>query len=172
MVQKAKKMTRIQAQKYESAILYLAQKLGGEIHGKKKLAKLLYFVDFDFFEKNSEPLTGDSYKALPMGPFPEHMPDIIQQLSKENKIKVESIKERPGYNATEIYKLVIDNLKFDFNSEETKILDRVIRKYGHLNGKELETLTHAEAPYVGTKSGEIIAYELAYYRGTDFSGNA
>jgi len=171
MALKVKKMTKIQAQKYESAILYLAQKLGGEIHGKKKLAKLLYFVDFDFFEKNSEPVTGDRYKALPMGPFPEYMSKIVQQLSDENKIKVEYVKEHPD-NATEVYKLINKSLKFDFNSEETKVLDRVIQKYGHLNGKELETLTHAEAPYIGTKSGEIIAYELAYYRGTDFSGNA
>ncbi len=164
-------MTKIKMQKYESAILYLAQKLGGEIHGKKKLAKLLYFVDFDFFEKNNQPITGDNYKALPMGPFPEHMPEIIQQLSKGNKIRVEFVREHPD-NVTEVYKLIGDNLKFDFNFEETKILDRVIQKYGHLNGKELETLTHAEAPYIGTKSGETIAYELAYYRGTDFSGNA
>ena len=172
MAQKANKMAKIDTRKYENVILYIAQKLGGEIRGKKKLAKLLYFVDFDYFEKNSEPITRDNYKALPMGPFPEHMPDIIQGLSNEDKISVEYIDERQGYNATEVYKLTSDNLEFDFSPEETEMLDRVVKKYGHLNGKELEILTHAEAPYVGTKSGEIIAYELAYYRGTDFSVNA
>lgn len=172
MARKANKMAKIDTRKYESVILYIAQKLGGEIRGKKKLAKLLYFVDFDSFEKNNQPITGDSYKALPMGPLPEHMSDVIQNLSSKNKIKVESVNERPGYNATEVYKLATKDLKLNFTPEEVKMIDRVIQKYGHLNGKELEVLTHAEAPYIGTKPGEVIAYELAYYRGTDFSVNA
>ena len=58
----------LQKKKYQQVILYLCKKLGGEIQGKKKLAKLLYFADFDFFEKNQKPITGDTYKALPMGP--------------------------------------------------------------------------------------------------------
>ena len=35
--------------KYQQVIIYLCNKLGGGVRGKKKLAKLLYFVDFDFF---------------------------------------------------------------------------------------------------------------------------
>jgi uncharacterized phage-associated protein len=102
----------------------------------------------------------------------EHMSDIIQELSNKKKINVELIDERQGYKATEVYTLVTKDLKFDLSPDEIKMIDRVVQKYGHLNGKELEILTHAEAPYIGTKSGEMIAYELAYYRGTDFSVNA
>ena len=58
-----------------------------------------------------------------------------------------------------------------FSEEEKEMLDRVIVKYGHLNGKQLEDLTHAEAPYIGTKPKEI-PYELAFYRGTDFNSHA
>jgi uncharacterized phage-associated protein len=48
------------------------------------------------------------------------------------------------------------------------MLDRVIARYGQLNGKQLEDLTHAEAPYIGTEPSQTIAYELSSYRGTDF----
>ena len=44
-------MPKINEKKYKEIVLYLVGKLGGEIRGKKKLAKLLYFVDFDFYEK-------------------------------------------------------------------------------------------------------------------------
>ena len=162
-------MTKINEKKYQNVILYLSSKLGGEIRGKKKLAKLLYFVDFDYFEKKEEPITGEVYRALPMGPYPIHMEAIIKNLVLENKLSVESIEEVPGYNPTEIYKA---NSDFDhkiFTGDEIKILDRVVLKYGHLTGKQLEDLTHAEAPYVGTKPNEEIAYELAFYRGTDLS---
>ena len=41
-------------------------------------------------------------------------------------------------------------------------------KYGHLNRKQLEELSHAEAPYIGTELRKEIPYELAFYRGTEF----
>ncbi len=51
--------------KYQEVILYLCQKLGGEIRGKKKLAKLLYFVDFDFYEKKDNPLRAIAILLFP-----------------------------------------------------------------------------------------------------------
>lgn len=161
----------IRTEKYKQAILYFCAKLGKEIRGKKKLAKLLYFVDFDFFEKNQKYFTGDKYKALPMGPFPVSMDTITKEMIREKTLKVESVSERNGYIATEVYTCLKDPKISSFSKEEREMLDRVIMKYGHLNGKQLEDLTHAEAPYSGTKQNEEIFYELAFYRGTDFKNN-
>lgn len=158
--------------KYQNIILYFASQLGGEIRGKKKLAKLLYFADFDFFEKYLKSITGDTYKALPMGPFPVHMQKEVQALERAGKIKIEEKEERVGYNPTEIYRALEEPNKAVFDESEKAMLDRVIVKYGQLNGKQLEELTHAEAPYVGTAPSEEIAYELSLYRGTDFSEDA
>lgn len=155
--------------KYEQVILYLCEKLGGEIRGKKKLAKLLYYLDFDFYEKNQTPLTKEIYKALPMGPFPVSMNEVVKTLSQKKLLTVESKKERDGYNATEIYKCLVKADESVFSKEEKFILDRVVKLYGHLNGKQLEDLTHNEAPYVATEPQKEIAYELSFYRGTDFS---
>ena len=155
--------------KYREAILYLCSKLGNEVRGKKKLAKLLYFVDFDLFEKTEKSLTGDVYKAFPMGPFPTAMEDVTTELSKKAVISVSSEPAQGGYHPTEVYRCLRTPDLSVFNEDEKAILDRVILKYGHLNGKQLEDLTHAEAPYIGTQSFEEIPFELAYYRGTDFS---
>ena len=168
-MRKTRKMAKINEKKYQNVILYLSSKLGGEIRGKKKLAKLLYFVDFDYFEKKEEPITGEMYKALPMGPFPVHMESVIKDLVVAKKMNVESIEEVPGYNPTEVYKAKSEPDENIFNDDEIKILDRVAMKYGHLSGKQLEDLTHAEAPYIGTEPNEEIAYELAFYRGTDIN---
>jgi hypothetical protein len=59
----------INKKKYEQIIIYLCEKLGGEIRDKRKLAGLLYFIDFDYFEKNQRSITGDVYRALPAVPF-------------------------------------------------------------------------------------------------------
>lgn len=162
-------MSKIQQNKYQNLILYLAQKLGGEIRGKKKLAKLLYFVDFDYYEKFQLSITGDDYKALPMGPFPEKMDDTVGSLVKQDLMTVESRQEWAEYNPTEVYKAIKTPDMSVFQPEELKMIDRVIGKYGHLSGKQLEDLSHAEAPYIGTDLNGLIAYELTFYRGTDFS---
>lgn len=164
-------MPRISAIKYKNIILYLAENLGGEIKGKKKLAKLLYFVDFDYFEQFQKSLTGDVYKALPMGPFPITVEKVLAEMVKDKMITIKFEKERADYNPTEIYK-ARKKMEGVFSKEEHRILDRVILKYGHLSGKQLEDLTHAEAPYIGTAPNQEIAYELAFYRGTNMNEDA
>lgn len=165
-------MAKINSKKYEEVILYLISKLGGEIRGKKKLAKLLYFVDFDFFENREGYLTRETYKALPMGPYPIHMENITKNLKDDGRLEINQIEEKNGYNPTEIYRTSSDIKVPEFNDDELKILDRVITKYGNLTGKQLEDLTHNEAPHIGTEPNEVIAYELSFYRGTDFSEGA
>ncbi len=158
----------LNTKKYEQIILYLCKNLGGEIHGKKKLAKLLYYVDFDFYEKYQTQFTKEIYKALPMGPYPESMNKIIEGLQKKKKLSVENKQEWENYNATEVYKMLAEPNDKIFSQDERLILDRVIKLYGHLNGKQLEDLTHNEAPYAATEPQEEISYELSFYRGTDF----
>ena len=159
----------INKKKYENAVLYLCEKLNGEIRGKKKLAKLLYFADFDFYEKNQKSITGDIYRALPMGPFPITLDTLTETMTKSKTIAIDQVEEREGYNPTEVYRSLGKPDMTVFDKGETDMLDRIAVKYGHLNGKQLEELSHAEAPYIGTELKKEIPYELAFYRGTDFS---
>jgi uncharacterized phage-associated protein len=159
----------INREKYQEAILYLCQKLGGEIRGKKKLAKLLYFADFDYYEKNGQSITGDVYKALPMGPFPTALEQITHSMEKEGDLKIESVEEfGPQYIPTEIYRC-LTTATTRLTDDEKQMLDRIVKKYGALSGKQLEDLSHQEAPYVATEVPKEIPYELAYYRGTEFT---
>lgn len=161
--------TTINKDKYISTISYLCQKLDGKIGGKKKLAKLLYFADFDFYEKHQESITGDVYRALPMGPFPIALEEITSDMAKNKIIKIDQVGGNNVYNPTETYCLTIPLENNIFTEDEKKMLDRIVLKYGHLNGTQLEELSHAEAPYIGTELKNEIPYELAFYRGTDFS---
>ena len=159
----------INQKKYRNAILYLCLKLGGEVRGKKKLAKLLYFADFDLYEKRQQSLTGDVYKAFPMGPLPSALEQITKEMAKQKLLTVENIKERDdyNYNATEVYRSLAKPDTSVFDREEKQMLDRIVSKYGQLNGKQLEELSHAEAPFIGTELRKEISYELAFYRGTE-----
>lgn len=161
----------INREKYQEAILYLCRKLGGEIRGKKKLAKLLYFADFDYFEKFGRPITGDVYTAKQMGPFPTALDEMTNALQEKGELRIDNIEEYgPQYVPTEVYHCAASQSSaIHLSDEERSMLDRITKKYGGLNGKQLEDLSHNEAPYVATEPTKEIPYELAYYRGTDFS---
>lgn len=161
---------KINKKKYENAILYLCQQLGGSISGKKKLAKLLYYVDFDHFEYNESmaPITGDIYQKWEMGPVPKRYMDIVNGLEKAKKL-IRSQKANANIRPTEIFTATAAPDTSIFSKDELYILDRVIEKYGHLNGKQLEILTHQEAPFIAAENNDDIPYELAFYRGTDFN---
>lgn len=164
-------MTKAATTKYENTILYLCNALGGAVNGKKKLAKLLYYTDFDRYEykESMTSVTGDSYKHWKMGPVPDHYTAVINKLEKQDKLIHKSVDSGVGYNPTEVYVCKTKPDMSVFNEDDLRILNRVVKKYGGLTGKELETLTHQEAPYVATEPDEEISYDLAFYRETDFS---
>ena len=155
--------------KYQNAVIYLCQELRGEVRGKKKLAKLLYFIDFDFYEKYAKSITGDIYKALPMGPVPSALVSVTEEMIKMKILEVKKENEYEGYIPTEIYRSIKKPDLSIFSEEEIRMLKRVVKRYGHLSGKQLQDLTHAEAPYTAAKPNEEVPYEFTYYRGTDFN---
>ncbi|MFH1712860.1 MAG: hypothetical protein ABH896_01580 [Candidatus Jacksonbacteria bacterium] len=54
-------MTKINAKKYKNIILFFANKIKNGTLGKLKIMKLLYFLVFDYFEKNGQFVSGDEY---------------------------------------------------------------------------------------------------------------
>lgn len=162
-------MFKLDEEKYKNVILYLSKKIGQDgVRGKKKMYKLLYFIDFDFFEKYERPITGDIYHKLQMGPAPSYFDAIAQGLKEEGRLQIGTSKTGNGYNDAYVYK-ALDNPSDDaFTPEEKAMIDRVIKIYGGKTGKQLEDLTHREAPYLAVDEGEEMPLELAHYRGTKF----
>jgi uncharacterized phage-associated protein len=104
-----------------------------------------------------------------MGPFPSSLDEMTTAMVDKKQITIEHVAEKEGYNPTEVYTCLIQPKDSALDDTERKMLDRIAKNYGHLNGKQLEVLSHAEAPYIGTEPKHEIPYELAFYRGTDFS---
>lgn len=162
-------MFKLNEEKYKNVILYLSKNVGnGSVWGKKKMYKLLYYLDFDFFEKYEKPITGDIYHKLQMGPAPSYFDVIALELKKEGRLEISKGKTYAGFNDAVVYKALEEPNADSFTKEEKKMLDRVIKLYGNKSGSQLETLTHKEAPYLAVDEGEEIPLELAHYRGTDF----
>src|SRR3990167_8021256 len=69
------------AQKFKQVLLYILAKIGGKPNiGQTVLYKLLYFIDFDYYEKFDEQLIGAKYIKNTHGPTHVIFPKIIKEL--------------------------------------------------------------------------------------------
>lgn len=81
-------MGKINEKKYKNVVLFFANKIKNGTLGKLKIMKLLYFLDFDFFEKYGESVTGDNYLRFENGPVPRMAEKILKEMNgKDIKIK-------------------------------------------------------------------------------------
>jgi len=155
--------SKINEKKYKNAILFFANKIKNGTLGKLKIMKLLYFLDFDFFEKYGRSITGDVYLRFENGPVPRMAEKILKEMNGK-EIKIESRKVVEGYKDQQH----IEALKeFDlgvFEKEELLMLEELAGKWEKFTGVEMKNASHGEAPWIATKPDGIIDYNLAYYR--------
>jgi len=156
-------MAKINEKKYKNVILFFANKIKNETLGKLKLMKLLYFLDFDFFERYDKSLTGDEYLRFTNGPVPR-MAEKILKVMDGNEIKIIKKKIGEGYHD----QFCIHPLReFDFTlftKEEILMMEDIADKWEKFTGTEMKNASHGEAPWIATKPDDIIDYNLAYYR--------
>jgi len=156
-------MAKINEKKYKNVVLFFAKKVQNGTLGKLKMMKLLYFLDFDFFEKYGKSVTGDLYLRFENGPIPQMAEKILKEMNGKD-IKITKRKIADGYNDQQH----IESLKdFDMNlftKEELMMMEEVADKWEKFSGSEMKMATHGEAPWIATKPNDIIDYNLAYYR--------
>ena len=156
-------MVKINEKKYKNVVLFFAKKVRNGTLGKLKMMKLLYFLDFDFFEKYGKSVTGDAYLRFENGPVPQMAEKILKEMTGKD-IKITKQKIADGYNDRQLIEPLKD---FDlnlFSKEELTMLEEVAEKWEKFSGSEMKMATHGEAPWIATAPNGIIDYNLAYYR--------
>ena len=151
-------------QKMHAAIQFFCRNIKNQSLGRTKLAKLLYYVDFDHFEQYDRPVTGATYKHYPMGPYPQEMMSEIKQL--RNTGQLEETEQASGPYPQYLYTVPPDatvDLGI-FETSELQTLIDVANKWQQLSATELVAATHGEAPWIATEDRKVIPYEYAYYR--------
>ena len=158
----------LQIRKYKNVLLYILEHCGGKPNvGETVLYKLLYFSDFNYYELYEEHLTGSCYRKLPFGPVPEHFDTYIQKMVKQGELqRIET--EYNGYPQTRYLPLVKADLT-ELRASEKEVIDKVIEQMSDWSATAISNYAHQDMPWVASKEGEVIDYELAFYRGVPFS---
>ena len=155
--------TKYSEEKLQQVILYFLEHINNVHLGRTKLMKLLYFVDFDHFEKHGQSVTGAVYRKLPHGPYPKDAEKLIKRMKEAGLVREVKTDHR-GYAQ---HRLITLNAKFDvsqFSGAELQTLEKVATDWMDATAAQIEAATHSEAPWASTEDGKAIDYELAEYR--------
>jgi transcriptional regulator with XRE-family HTH domain len=153
------------AEKFEQTLLYILAKIGGKPNiGQTALYKLLYFIDFDYYEKFEEQLIGAKYIKNHYGPTPVMFAKLINGFEKDGK--VEKIRSK-FYKHEQTKYLVNPNKALDLSAlsaQELAHIDWEIDRLGDLTASQISALSHLDTPWVAAKDREALEYEHVFYR--------
>ena len=149
--------------KFKEVLLYILEKVGAKPNiGETALYKLLYFIDFDFYEKFEEQLTGAQYIKNHYGPTPVEFKKIVDEMIEKGEIEVVKSKyfkyDQKKYlphRSPDLSKL---------SAQEIKHIDEVLARLSDKTATELSDYSHSDIPWQVHKYGEIISYESVFYR--------
>lgn len=157
------KVRKIDEEKYKNTVLFFANKIRNGTLGKLKLMKLLYFLDFDFFEKYGRSVTGDEYLRFENGPVPRMAEKTLKQM-RGKEIKIVNRKMPKGYNDQQHIEPLVAFDPSLFSKEEIVMMEEIADKWERFTGAEMKSASHGEAPWIATKPNDVIDYNLSYYR--------
>lgn len=151
-------------EKMRQCILYFVQNGDPDTLGKTKLMKLLYYADFDHYERFDESITGATYRKLPAGPVPKAAFEMLDQMVRENVLSVEQVPTpsfvRNKYEALESFDRSL------FTDEELETLETVSQRWRTVKTNDIVAASHDDPPWIAVASGSEIPYHLVYYRNT------
>lgn len=152
-------------EKFKQVLLYILSKVGGKPNvGQTVLYKILYFIDFDYYEKFEEQLIGARYMKNTHGPTPVIFPKIIKELETEGSI--EAIKSK-FYKYDQTKYLINPNIKIDLSAlsaQELSHIDTELDRLSDMTAKKISDLSHMDTPWKIAKEKEVLDYEFVFYR--------
>jgi transcriptional regulator with XRE-family HTH domain len=158
----------LQISKFKNVLLYILERCAGKPNvGETVLYKLLYFSDFNYYEMYEEHLTGANYRKLPYGPVPQKLDTIIGQMIEKGQLQRVKT-EYHGFPQTRYLPLIKADLT-ELRASEKEIIDRVIEQMSDWSAAAISNYSHKDMPWLASKEGEELNYELAFYRDTPYS---
>lgn len=158
----------LQIDKFKNILLYILERCAGKPNvGETVLYKLLYFADFNYYELYEEHLTGAKYRKLPFGPVPQKLDTIMSQMMEQNQLQ--RIKtDYHGFSQSRYIPLEKPDLTL-LKASEKEVIDKVIAQFSDWSAAAISAWSHKDMPWLASKEGEDIDYELAFYREAPFS---
>ena len=153
---------------FKQVLLYVLNKVGGKPNvGETVLHKLLYFIDFDYYEKFEENLMGATYIKNRHGPTSVELGSILKDMQESGDI--EAVRSQYfKYGQKKYLPLKRPNLDA-LSARDVEHIDGVLARLSDKNAKEIEQYSHEDIPWKSAQDGEPLSYESVFYRDERYS---
>lgn len=121
------------------AILYLANKRPSI--DKMSLYKFLFFADIEHLNKYGRPIIGDYYVAMPLGPVPSQVKDLLEK-EKHSEFDIDE------YMITATRKSNNDYL----SQSDMEVLDTIYDKLKNFSARQLSELSHKHPAWINARN--------------------
>ena len=149
--------------KFREILLYILNRVASKPNiGETVIYKLLYFIDFDFYEKYEEQLIGATYIKNRYGPTPVEFKKIVGKMISDEQIV--TVKNNYfDYPQTKYLPLRRADLS-GFKANEVELINSVLNKLSDMNASQITDYSHNDVPWLTTEDGKVIEYEAVFYR--------
>lgn len=162
------RVTQKNLDKFKQVLLYILSKIGGKSNvGETVLHKLLYFIDFDYYEKYEENLMGATYIKNHHGPTSVELSSILKEMQEQGEL--EAVKSQYfKYLQKKYLPRKRPNLAI-LSAREIEHIDDVLARLSDKNAAEIENYSHGDIPWKSAQDGKALSYESVFYRDERYS---
>jgi transcriptional regulator with XRE-family HTH domain/uncharacterized phage-associated protein len=154
--------------KFREVLLYVLGKVGSLPNvGETVIYKLLYFVDFDYYEKYEEQLIGATYIRNKFGPTPVEFGKVVERMERSGEL--ERVRSTfYTYPQTKYLPRRTPDLTV-LSAQEQTLIDDVLARFSAMTAAQLSAYSHGDFPWRATTEGRAIEYETVFYRIAPYS---
>jgi len=154
--------------RFKEILLYILNKVGSKPNiGETVLYKLLYFIDFNFYEKFEEQLIGAKYIKNTYGPTPVEFKDIVEQMVEHEEITI--VKSKYFKYPQRKYLPLRKEKDAELDKRAMDVIDEVLNRLSDMTAKQISEYSHGDVPWMTAEDGKVMEYESVFYRTPAYS---
>lgn len=154
--------------KFKEVLLYVLGCVGAKPNiGETVIYKLLYFIDFDYYERYEEQLIGATYQRNHFGPTPMEFGTLVEDMISSREV---ARIQKPYFTFQQKKYLPLREPDLSrLNARELDVINDVLRRLSDMSAKQISEYSHKDVPWLTTGDGAIIPYEAVFYRTPEYS---
>lgn len=145
--------------KLAELVLYISTKAQDDpSYGSTKLAKILFFADFAYYQLHGHSITGAEYICAEFGPVPRSLKPTQVHLVSEGALAIQRVSRlgRPQKRPIPLRAADIGG----FSGPEIAMVDEVMEEFRYKSARDVSNLSHTFNGWRAAEDKEIIPYEV------------
>lgn len=160
---KPKEIPKENIERFKQVLLYIVSKVGSRPNiGQTAIYKLLYFIDFDYYEKYQKYLIGAKYIKNTYGPTPVSFTKVSRELQEDGGL-VEVNNKHFQYDQKK-YMVTSEPDVSLLSAQELKHIDDELVRLASKSAKELSDFSHKDTPWRVAQDRQELNYRHVFYR--------